>query len=415
MSWKDRESAEYIITTGDGAKYHPFWMRQSVSRKFDFNIAKFNFKDIPGTLVSRGTIQGGNYDLEIKFQGDDHLNTADAFLKSAKNSRAWIIAHPTYGTLYVQPCCISFDNSKANVTTINCEVTETITSTGLEITSSPADVVTANSLVANDTFGKTTAVILSTPNVPVLIQLKNFIDGTYRAILAKIAPIQQELTDLNNAYNAINNLINTTIYDVTDLVKKLHDFAMVAVKFANSVEARLDMYITALTDLGNDIAFLLTPDSKRIFETNAGVIISAMCTTTFTNIADDYKYRPDALAIIQILVDAYNNYITNLNGLQTLNGGELNSYMPDPDSIIALQGLVSYAIKSLLLLSVNSKQQLIYTLPYDTNLIAAAYLLYGLLPDDSTIQQLIDNNNIGMGGTIEILILKAGRKIIYYT
>ena len=65
----------------------------------------------------------------------------------------------------------------------------------------------------------------------------------------------------------------------------------------------------------------------------------------------------------------------------------------------------------MLLLAENAAQQRIYRTEKDTNVILMAYKFYGLLPDDSTIQRVIDENNICLN---EILQIKKGRDLVYY-
>ena len=117
------------------------------------------------------------------------------------------------------------------------------------------------------------------------------------------------------------------------------------------------------------------------------------------------------LSVIQQLTAAYNGYINNLVALQSLTGGEIDSYIPSSASITSLQLLVNYTISQLYQISAGAKTQKTYTLPYDDNLINVAYKLYGADPDDSLKQTMIANNNIGLN---EILVLKKGRQIIYY-
>jgi len=73
--------------------------------------------------------------------------------------------------------------------------------------------------------------------------------------------------------------------------------------------------------------------------------------------------------------------------------------------------LVNYTISNLFNIAINAKQERSIIVEDDTNLVALAHRFYGLAPDDSTIEDLMLGNKIGLS---ELLIIKKGRKISYY-
>lgn len=60
----------------------------------------------------------------------------------------------------------------------------------------------------------------------------------------------------------------------------------------------------------------------------------------------------------------------------------------------------------------GSKQERIIYLAEDTNIIVLTHKLYGLLPDDSTIDEFLRNNPDISDS--ELLGLEKGRRIVYY-
>ena len=124
MSWLEKVETEMIITTGDGQPYAPDYM--NAVKSVEYNVAEFNFPGIAGTFVDRRLPKGRKFNLELYFQGDDHLDVAEAFEASANDSRAWEIEHPFYGLVIVQPTSLQFDNSKQNLSKITGTVIETI-------------------------------------------------------------------------------------------------------------------------------------------------------------------------------------------------------------------------------------------------------------------------------------------------
>jgi hypothetical protein len=144
---------------------------------------------------------------------------------------------------------------------------------------------------------------------------------------------------------------------------------------------------------------------------NAGASILGTCLSAVNNIVNDYDYMPDVLNIIASITANYNKYIANLIQLQTPTGGQINSYIPDAGSLIGLQQVVFYTIAYLYGVSAGAKQQRTYIPVYDENLINIVWQLNGSDPDDSKKLAFINNNNLTMD---ELLVIKAGRKLVYY-
>ncbi len=67
MSWIDKIQDQLIITCGDGKEFRPSWI--NASKDMNFNVSLFEFPNIKGTLVKRGTPIGKAYNLQIFFQG----------------------------------------------------------------------------------------------------------------------------------------------------------------------------------------------------------------------------------------------------------------------------------------------------------------------------------------------------------
>jgi hypothetical protein len=76
-----------------------------------------------------------------------------------------------------------------------------------------------------------------------------------------------------------------------------------------------------------------------------------------------------------------------------------------------LTNLINFTLSNLFNIALGAKQERFVFLETDSNVILLAHRFYGLVPDDSTIDELIEQNEIGL---TEILNIKAGRKIIYF-
>jgi hypothetical protein len=62
-------------------------------------------------------------------------------------------------------------------------------------------------------------------------------------------------------------------------------------------------------------------------------------------------------------------------------------------------------------IGLNAKQERTYITTEDSDFITLAHKFYGLDFDDNTIDELIENNNLGLNG---ILNIDKGTEILYY-
>jgi hypothetical protein len=405
MSWIEKIDSEFIITTGDGKQYKPLWLNASKTK--DYNVAEFDFPGVVGTLVYRGKAKGAKYNLEIYFQGDDHLDQSAAFEQSADDSRYWIISHPFYGNINVQPTSLIFDNSKYNVSKISGTILETITEDNPRITVDPVDQVKNGKAALDEVFGTAYDV---TPDSSEIVVMAEATRRTYLEGL-KIIKLDIDAEEYFNAFNTANGLITNATADPLAAITAINTMISYPAVLENSVKSRVNSFSEQLTILHGTIETIQDKADKKLFQNNGGMMIASQCLSAATPIPDDYKNRNQVIEMIDIIVDDYNQYIEDLDSLQTANGGELDSYIPDANALMALQQLLSFTIASLFVIALGAKQERTIYCEEDTNLILLAHRFHGLKADDSTLDDIIKNNNIGQN---ELLGIKKGRKVIFY-
>lgn len=402
MSWIEQINTDFKITTGDTSQYYPKWFNAKSGKVF--NLSEFNFKGVTGTLADRRLPQGRTFPVEIVFDGPECLTIAAAFSKSADNPKAWTIEHPIYGQIVVQPKSLELDNSDLNVSRFFVQLIETIGTKALNTGVSAPDKIVADAAVTQQKFTDTLAAEIPVPPVSTLQAMTDKVNALYDSISASIAD-EADFTAFTNAYNQANTLISATEYDVTALVAQIQAVAYFPSGFVGSVYNRLTLLATQFVRLFDSV---VTPQNKRLYENNAGTTVLAMCVASVTD--TDYITRTNVLDAVTVIVDTYNEYIANLDTIQTPNGGDLDSYIPDADSITDLTDLVRYTVASLFDIATSAKQERTMYAAEDTNVILLAFQLYGLLADDSTIDTLIADNDIGIE---EILQIEKGRRIVY--
>ena len=203
MSWLDRIKDELSIQTGDGVVYKPFWVGATKSK--EFNVSEFEFINVSGTLVDRRLPKGNRYNLEIHFQGDDHLEQALAFYESTDDVRYWVLQHPFYGYLYVQPLSINQDNTTLNVSKFSIPVVETIIDDNPKTSISQIDSISILKVQLDDNFSNS----ITAPIQPADTNKLKATNKTNYDFTTPIISLPEELQDYNNAFNKANSAIDT--------------------------------------------------------------------------------------------------------------------------------------------------------------------------------------------------------------
>ena len=409
MSWITNVNKGMSIRLGDGNTFFPNWM--NANRSVEYNISEFNFQNVTGTLVSRKRPMGTRYNIEIFFQGDDNLNLSDEFKKSSEDSRAWQVSHPMYGSLYVQPLSLSFDDRDFNVTRITGQIMETIGAGLVKTSINPVNVIQAKKLDTDIAFARAYEAQIPEGLASDIAAMQDNVTFIEQAQVA-YATTTENAQAAVNAYYAANAAIDNAFSDTFTAIRKIQDAINLPATFVNTIGSRVQFLLNNSLELYASITGLTTPNLKLLYENNIAAIVSAMCVASVTNpTTADYRSRGDVLQLIDYISTAYNNYTANLNTLQTDNGGSPDSYIPDFYSQQQLNTLVKFTVSNLFAIAANSKQQRTYTTETNTNAILMAYQFYGLQSDDSTITQVMSDNSIGLN---EMLQIKKGRKLIYY-
>lgn len=125
----------------------------------------------------------------------------------------------------------------------------------------------------------------------------------------------------------------------------------------------------------------------------------------------EYKNSKNILDVIDSLLGASVAFYEDLDLIQSDNGGDTNSFIPDPFAIINLNFLINTVVSNLFGIAFTAKKEFSLILDSDTNVINLTHKLYTLDIADENIDELIENNNWGLD---DLLQLKKGKKVIYY-
>lgn len=403
MSWIERVESGMQITCGDGKAYNPNWMK--CTKQVDWQFSEFNFRNIDGTLLQKGRTNGGRYSFDLYFQGEGYLDISDAFSVSSNDSRPWIISHPLYGRLNIQPVSMTFDNTDYNITKITGTFSETILQEYPQTSADPIDEIANLKSKTDESFINS---LDSTPTSGDISQQLKDNQKIYNQG-EKIVSDKTFAEQYFNAFSKANSAVLSATSEPIQAMRQVQAMINLPFQFQTSVENRIGVFVEQFNGLRSSLINLSYPSSKKIYQINLGTILGAMCVASSTTTPDDYINRSSVLKVVDTIISLYNQYIVDLDSIKTDNNGSLESFIPDFYAQNDLSTLISYTIANLFLIALGSKQERTYICESDTNIILLAHRFLGL-DSDEKIVTMMNINNIGLN---ELLIIRKGRSIIY--
>jgi hypothetical protein len=406
MSWSEKIQNDFLITCGDGKTYKVNWL--GANKSVDYNISEFEFPELAGTLVQRGTPKGRRYTIEIFFQGENNIEDSQAFETSANDPRAWTVSHPLYGTIIAQPVSLAFDDSKHNVTKITGQLVETLTQDKPKNTVVPADKVTSDKLDLDEVVAYSFANDIPEPDTNVINDLTDKTSTVYNEG-KKSVKTTLDAEEYFNAFNTANAAILEATEFPLEAMRAIQAVINAPALFADGVKNRITTLVNTFTKLRDSIANIVGKNEKKVYESTGGTLVSAMALAAVTDI--DYRNAREVLSVIDQITEAYDTFVEDLDGLQSDNASSPESYIPDANSLIGLNNIINFTISNLYDVALDSKQERSIILEEDSNIFLLTHRFYGLQEDDSSIDQFMDQNEIGLN---EMLGIRKGRRIIYY-
>lgn len=407
MSWQSYQYLkQFTITTGDGKVWNAKYLKPNAS--VSYNVAEYEYVGVEGTDAQRRLPKGRRFNIEIVFDGDGYLDKTEAFRVSANNRASWVISHPVYNTLHVQPLGLTFDNQAWNLTKITGTVVETNAPTsgnGTYITLNQESIPPLTQ-VAIETFINDAPDIVG--DVSAIAMVTDQVNGAFDAIKDLI----EDAVDYNsflNAYTSIISLINTLAFNSVDLLFQVQQLALFPINFVGSEVYRMRLLSAMMAYQYGLLSSTSSKSVKAMYAMFASSTIASMCTNSVTNV--NYITRNEVQASIDLITDSYNEYLTNLDAISGINGSVVDGYIADANGLNELTTTVRNTIAVLSNLAEKSKREITVYLEEDMPVVLATYKYYGLDLQDSTIDEFIAVNEIGLN---EIFMLRKGRAITYY-
>lgn len=407
MSWITKIQNGLAILTGDGQVHSPFYIDATSSKSIEYNNTVFEFVNLPGSLADRRLPKGARYTLEFGFQGLDHLDQAQRFVDSAANTKYWTLSHPYYGVMYVQPFSLNQDNSDLNVSKFTVPVIETIIDDVAKTKVDPVDDIAIKKATLDDLSAELVTSKLTEADK---ISVKSTNTFNFKASVP-IVKLPKEFQQIMNSFSVANAAVDAITANATIAMAAATSLITAPAKFSANVQTRLSDFKSQFTALQRTIIGATSPSTKQVYQHLGYSIISSMCLAASLPGTGDYTNAKRVNNVVDTINSTYTAFLNDLDTLQSANGGNPLSYLPNYQVIIGLNDIINTTISYLYNEAIGSRKERSVICENDTSIILLAHRFYGLDPDDKNIKELIENNSLSIE---EYILIPKGRKIIYY-
>tara|TARA_R110001599_G_scaffold134122_2_gene311836 strand:- start:868 stop:2154 length:1287 start_codon:yes stop_codon:yes gene_type:complete len=427
MSWREKVAGQLTIKCGDGREYSPLYL--NASKAVAYNLTQFNFPHINGTFVSRKSAQGQKYPVELYFQGANHLDVAQEFEISARDSRPWTVSHPYYGEIKVHPVALNFDNTEHNVSKVTGTLLETIEKVRPSNSLSMVDAIVEAKVEADEAIAA-----VYEAETPTASGLETFIGNVQAAYDQANRYAGQAGAEYNNAMRTARSAVSTTqsvlgapAALLQTAIRTTADSIQFVQSFPADFVANIEDRYTALGSQLSRLTNLLEPGSmsneeKGQYALQAGTIVTTMTTATvqktiinaegeLETVPQEFASASEALSSVEFILTNYNNFVEAMDELQSENGGSPESFIPNMAAMTAIENSANLTVSNLFSIALNSQQERTLILEADSSAINLTHRFYGMDSEDLNLERFIQTNNLSLN---QYLLIDQGTVVIYY-
>lgn len=404
MSWQNKlENIQFTIKTGDGKEWFPLW--KSGEKSKEFNTSIYDFIDVPKSLVERKQPKSSKYPLTFWFDGENHVDTAEEFERSAEDKRYWTITHPYYGTIKGQPLSISRNDNNLNITEISVDFWESIVFDYPKSNLSIQD----NTLVKKNEILNSSATSYSGRKVQEVADIQKNKEANLQVAKAfNNLQTDETYSDYQNALSQAQKANDNLLNDSFDAIFKSEQLLNLPSTYEKKVIDKINGYISAY----NGIKRVLNSVSDKLFFESIGAsVLSCYCNASVNyQFGVDYTVATEVEQVASNLISVYENYLQTLDNASTSNYEIETNYQPNATVQTQLNDLVLYTLANLYNLAFEAQQERIVYTTKETNIVLLTHRYLGLASDEN-IETFRQINNIKLK---ELFRIKKERKIKYY-
>lgn len=416
MSWQEQTDAGIRIITGDGKIYEPLIITHNLDAEVAYNYATYNFPSKMGSYVDRRLPIGKAFSLTVNFIGEDHIDTAKAFITSASNRSAWRVIHAIHGEIICQPLTIKLDNTYNNLSVYKIDLHETYLLTEKEAVVASEQVAKIKQTLNDSLISSTSSLNLVAND---LGYVKSTLDATYANTKKGIVPksLQTYYDYYRKAIVSVNSALNTSTalaYKYTDalqtMMKETQLFLDAPFSAITKVQARIDSLGSQYIQLRNSINGLSNTNLKTLWAYFAMNINMSMAQAILVNV-DPTMTKTQYLNLVKYVLSQHGTLLADLDYISSSNLGGNDYYATDHKIMANYLDIMYYVFSHYNEVLSNAMTEVQYTVPFDTNIVVVSHKLLGLVDSDETIYNLINWSSLTLN---EMMLIKKDRVLRYY-
>ena len=201
--------------------------------------------------------------------------------------------------------------------------------------------------------------------------------------------------------------------DSTEAMKGIQAVAQFPAKLTISAKDRIKYILEEVTRTRNAIFGLanITQNNRRFFEATTTDLLNGAYLASSNAREGDFTTRTEVYSVIDQLIAFWNQFILDLDNLQSIDNSREDNFVPNSENLRALEDLFNFTIGNLETIALNAKKELELFLEDDSNIINLTHRFYGLDELDENIDFFMESNEIGLN---EVLQINKGRRIVWY-
>ncbi len=252
--------------------------------------------------------------------------------------------------------------------------------------------------------------VTATPSVNDVTRVKESTKTNFGKTIP-ILTVPEEIESYFNLFNSANSAVNNLVASPSIAMRTTIAVINAPGMFTVNLKSKLNLLVNQFQTLQNNLSFLTRPASKQIYHIQSTALLSSMAISAVNAPDGSYSTNQSVYAVVNQIVSSYNTFVTNLNTLQSINGGTPTSFIPSQTLLFGLNQIINSALANLFTIALNAKKQYIIVADKDTNWVLLAHRFYGLDANDQNINDLMSQNNLGLNSILQI---RKGTEIVYY-
>lgn len=414
--WQERLKPSIKLTSPEGTEFEAKWSGDE--RSLPKKLGIFEIPNAAGDVIQDLGSKSKSYPLAFYFEGPNNDKEATRFLATVEAERGpWAVIHPVLGFITLQPTSLTQVTRplrSGNVTEISGSWLEPIDPVTLKTAREMAGVIDTQRDEANVSMAQQIADRIQAQTEALRAGIEYSTNTLDKLTDYFLSPLFTTVDAVNTAVNAarqgLTDTLQATELKAYSLAGQVNEIVELPILGDATNEEKLFIYDTMARAYFEEL-----PTSTKTRDLNSALIAelfigSAIVASCQAVTLGEFQTRAQAYAAAQGLSELFVDATAALDAVQSaFNTQPIDlQYFSNSGAYSSLLKLLGYAIAYLLLIALNLKTEIRFTLDRDTPPI----VLCGRLYNDLGLYDLFLDSNKLKGK--ERLMVPRGREIVYY-